>query len=149
MRPYFPGGKLNGFPTILHNPEGYATPSLQRLLLGLLGYLIRIAPLAFVPHCQTRSSRAPSPQVVLLGLSHFTATLKILLTPPGPKFTSVFCNLFSLAEQFHKRFDKPATDALGPINVIATCGAGVTAAAGTSLSHHLFAKVFNFGKSLT
>ncbi len=42
---------------------------------------------------------------------------------------------------------KPATDALGPIIVIATRGAGVTAAAGTSLSHHLFAKVFTLGKS--
>ncbi len=30
----------------------------------------------------------------------------------------------------------------------ATCGAGVTAAAGTRLAHHLFAKVFTFGKSL-
>ena len=32
--------------------------------------------------------------------------------------------------------------------MIATCGAGVTAAAGTSLTHHLFAKVFTLGKSL-
>ncbi len=30
----------------------------------------------------------------------------------------------------------------------ATRGAGVTAAAGTSLTHHLFAKVFTLGKSL-
>ncbi len=40
------------------------------------------------------------------------------------------------------------TDALGPINVYATRDAGVTAAAGTSLTHHLFAKVFTLGKSL-
>ncbi len=32
--------------------------------------------------------------------------------------------------------------------MIATRGAGVTAAAGTSLSHHLFAKLFTLGKSL-
>ena len=44
---------------------------------------------------------------------------------------------------------QPATDALGPIIAIATCGAGVTAAAGTSLTHHLFAKIFTLGKSLT
>ncbi len=31
--------------------------------------------------------------------------------------------------------------------MIATRGAGVTAAAGTSLTHHLFAKVFTLGKS--
>ena len=37
---------------------------------------------------------------------------------------------------------------LGPIILVATCGAGVTAAAGTSLTHHLFAKIFTLGKSL-
>ncbi len=31
---------------------------------------------------------------------------------------------------------------------IATRGAGVTAAAGTSLTHHLFAEIFTLGKSL-
>ena len=41
----------------------------------------------------------------------------------------------------------PATDALGPIITIATCGAGVTAAAGTRLAHHLFAKIFTLSKS--
>ena len=43
----------------------------------------------------------------------------------------------------------PATDALGPIKSVTTSGAGVTAAAGTSLAHHLFSKVFTFDKSLT
>ena len=33
--------------------------------------------------------------------------------------------------------------------MITTCGAGVTAAAGTSLTHHLFAMLFTHGKSLT
>jgi hypothetical protein len=32
--------------------------------------------------------------------------------------------------------------------MIATCSAGITAAAGTSLAHYLFAKVFTLGKSL-
>ncbi len=41
---------------------------------------------------------------------------------------------------------QPATNALGPINLIPTRGAGVTAAAGTSLAHHLFAKIFTLGK---
>ncbi len=44
---------------------------------------------------------------------------------------------------------KPATDALGPIIMVATCGAGVTAAAGTRLTHHLFIKIFALNKSLT
>ncbi len=33
--------------------------------------------------------------------------------------------------------------------MVATCGAGVTAAAGTSLAHHLFSKIFTLKKSLT
>ena len=32
--------------------------------------------------------------------------------------------------------------------MVTTCGAGVTAAAGTSLTHHLFSKIFALGKSL-
>ncbi len=32
--------------------------------------------------------------------------------------------------------------------MIPTCGAGVTAADGTSFAHHLFAKIFTLGKSL-
>ncbi len=84
MRPYFPGGELNTFAPVLHNLKDYATPSSQRLQLGLLGYLIRFAPLAFVPHRRIRSGQTPSPQVVYLGLQHFTAPLGIPLTPPGP-----------------------------------------------------------------
>ena len=32
----------------------------QCLLPGLHGYLIRFAPLAFIPHCQTRPRKVPS-----------------------------------------------------------------------------------------
>ncbi len=32
----------------------------QRLLPGLHGYLIRFAPLAFIPHCQIRPRKVPS-----------------------------------------------------------------------------------------
>jgi len=34
--------------------------SVQCLLLGLHGYLIHFAPLAFIPHCQIRSREMPS-----------------------------------------------------------------------------------------
>ncbi len=34
--------------------------SVQCLLLGLHGYLIRFAPLAFIPHCQIRPRKMPS-----------------------------------------------------------------------------------------
>jgi len=34
--------------------------SVQSLLLGLHGYLIRFAPLAFIPYCQNCSRKMPS-----------------------------------------------------------------------------------------
>ena len=37
--------------------------SVQCLLPGLHGYLIRFAPLAFIPHCQIRPCKVPSPIV--------------------------------------------------------------------------------------
>ncbi len=48
--------------------------------------------------------------------------------------------------RFHKKLTKQATDVLDPIIVAATRTAGITAAAGTSLSRSLFAKLFTFGK---
>ena len=55
----------------------------QCLLLGLHGYLIRFAPLAFIPHCQNCSREMPSLLLVRPGLTHFTATLNVLLTSPS------------------------------------------------------------------
>ena len=57
--------------------------SVQCLLLGLHGYLIHFAPLAFIPHCQIRSRKMPSLLLVRQGSEHFTATLDVLLTSPG------------------------------------------------------------------
>ncbi len=91
LRPYFPGGELSIFistPPIL---VGWATPCSQRLRPGLLGYLIRFAPLAFVPHRQIRSSQMPSPLVVYRGLYHFTSPHGIPLTPPGLETASLPC----------------------------------------------------------
>ena len=34
--------------------------SVQGLLLGLHGYLIHFAPLAFIPHCRIRAREMPS-----------------------------------------------------------------------------------------
>ncbi len=48
---------------------------------------------------------------------------------------------------FYNRLIKLATDVLGPINVGATQGAGITAAAGTGLTHPLFAFLFTECKS--
>ncbi len=55
----------------------------QRLLLGLQGYLIPFAPLAFIPHCQIRTRKVPSPLLVRSRLTRFTATLIVLLTSSG------------------------------------------------------------------
>ncbi len=59
-----------------------ATPSIHRLGLGLPGYLILFAPLAFAPQCQLWSSEPLSPQVFLPISTHFTATPGIPLTCP-------------------------------------------------------------------
>ncbi len=63
----------------------------QCLLLGLHGYLIRFATLAFIPHCQIRISKMPSLLLVCLGLTYFTTTSSILLTSSGPEFASILC----------------------------------------------------------
>ena len=55
----------------------------QCLLPGLQGYLIPFATLAFIPHCQNRTRKVPSPLLVRLRLMHFTATLIVLLTSSG------------------------------------------------------------------
>ena len=57
--------------------------SVQCLLLGLHGYLIHFAPLAFIPHCQNRARIAPSRLLVQRGSTHLTATPFVLDTPPG------------------------------------------------------------------
>ena len=50
--------------------------------------------------------------------------------------------------EFHWKLTRPATNALSPINVVTTRGAGITAAAGTRLTHHLFVEWFRLHKSL-
>ena len=55
----------------------------QCLLLGLQGYLIPFAPLAFIPHCQNRPRKTPSRLSVHSGLKYFTTTPNVLLTPAG------------------------------------------------------------------
>ena len=57
--------------------------SVQCLRLGLLGYLIQFAPLAFIPHCQIRCREMLSLLLVQPRLTYFTTTLIVLLTSPG------------------------------------------------------------------
>ena len=70
------------------------TPSDHRLRLGLPGYLIPFAPLAFAPQRQLLSRKPPSPPVFLLISTHFTATPGIPLSPPVLKFASFGCRLW-------------------------------------------------------
>ena len=58
------------------------TPSAHRLRLGLPGYLIPFAPLAFAPQRQKWSRKPPSPLVFFLISMHFTATPGIPLSSP-------------------------------------------------------------------
>ena len=81
MRPYSPGGELNALASA---QKGFipSTPSSHRLGLGLPGYLIPFAPLAFAPQRQCRSRKPPSPPVFLRISAHFTATPGIPLPSP-------------------------------------------------------------------
>ncbi len=73
MRSYSPGGALNALAAA---QEGSIppTPSAHRLRLGLPGYLILFAPLAFASQRQMQPRNAPSPLVFLPISTHFTAT---------------------------------------------------------------------------
>ena len=67
----------------LHPEKSKLLPtSAHRLRLGLPGYLIPFATLAFVPQRQKRPSEPPSPLVFLMISTHFTA-------PPSVPLTSV------------------------------------------------------------
>src|SRR5205807_9325978 len=67
-----------------------ATPSIHSLGLGLPGYLILFAPLAFAPQRQLWSSAPLSPQAFLPISTHFTST-------PGIPRTSRTLNRGSFA----------------------------------------------------
>ncbi|QHO30164.1 uncharacterized protein DS421_8g230990 [Arachis hypogaea] len=75
-----PCGILNALATALHGSIR-AAPNIHRLRLGLLGYLISFAPLAFVSQCQYRLSRVLSPLVFFPISTHFTAPPKIPSAP--------------------------------------------------------------------
>ena len=68
------------------------TSSIQRLQLGLPGYLILFATLAFVPQRQLLSSKLPSPSVFLLISTHSTATPGIPLSSSILNTSSFKCS---------------------------------------------------------
>src|SRR4029079_16992903 len=92
LRPYSPGGSLIALASTRQDWVP-ATSSDHRLGLGLPGYLILFAPLAFVPQRQLWSSAPLSPQVFLPISTHFTATPGIPRTSPTLKHGSFACRL--------------------------------------------------------
>src|SRR5207244_12055850 len=70
-----------------------ATPSIHGLGLGLPGYLILFAPLAFAPQRQLWSSAPLSPQGFLPICTHFAATPGIPRTSPTLQHGSFACKL--------------------------------------------------------
>ena len=67
--------------------------SAHRLQLGLPGYLIPFAPLAFAPQRQYQAREPPSPPVFSQISTHFTATPEIPLSSPVLKTDSFDCKL--------------------------------------------------------
>ena len=64
------------------------TPSVHRLRLGLPGYLILFAPLAFAPQRRLRPRDLPSPSVFFPISAHSTATPGIPISPTEPEAAS-------------------------------------------------------------
>ncbi len=69
------------------------TPSIHRLRLGLPGYLILFAPLAFVFQRQYQNREQPSQPVFFQISTHFTATPEIPLSSFVLKKCSIKCRL--------------------------------------------------------
>ncbi len=88
LRPYSPGGALNTLAPE-ENVSKHPLPSAHRLQLGLPGYLILFAPLAFAPQCQEQSRESLSPPAFLQISTHFTATPGVPLSPPVLKSGSI------------------------------------------------------------
>ena len=110
------------------------TPSIQRLRLGLPGYLIPFAPLAFAHQRQFWPRSPPSPPVFFQISTHSTAT-------PGIPRPSTKLQIGSIQRplpvewwRFHVRLANPPTRPLRPIIPNNACPLRLTAAAGTELA---------------
>ena len=133
MRPYSPGGALHGFPTA-ESPSASPLPSAHRLQLGLPGYLIPFATLAFASQRQKTSRTSLSPRAFLPISTHFTAPPEV----PGPP-TSLQTGRFGASSpvepgDFSSRRGGPPTRALSPVIPNNVRTVRLTAAAGTNLA---------------
>ena len=133
MRPYSPGGALHGFPSA-ESPSASPLPSAHRLQLGLPGYLIPFATLAFASQRQKTSRTSLSPRAFLPISTHFTAPPEV----PGPP-TSLQTGRFGATSpvepgDFSNRRPHPPTRALSPVIPNNVRTVRLTAAAGTNLA---------------
>ena len=133
MRPYSPGGALHGFPTT-GSPSASPLSSAHRLQLGLPGYLIPFATLAFASQRQKTSRTSLSPRAFLPISTHFTAPPEV----PGPP-TSLQTGRFGASSPvepgaFNNRRPHPPTRALSPVIPNNVRTVRLTAAAGTNLA---------------
>jgi hypothetical protein len=133
LRPYSPGGALHGFPTA-ESPSASPLPSAHRLRLGLPGYLIPFAPLAFASQRQKTSRISLSPRAFLPISTHFTAPPEV----PDPP-TSLQTGRFGPTSPvepgaFRFRRSHPPTRALSPVIPNNVRTVRLTAAAGTNLA---------------
>ena len=133
MRPYSPGGALHGFPAA-GSPSASPLPSAHRLQLGLPGYLIPFATLAFASQRQKTSRTSLSPRAFLPISTHFTAPPEV----PGPP-TSLQTGRFGAGSPvepgaFSDRRPHPPARALSPVIPNNVRTVRLTAAAGTNLA---------------
>ena len=133
MRPYSPGGALHAFATA-ESPSASPLPSAHRLRLGLPGYLIPFAPLAFASQRQKTSRTSLSPRAFLPISTHFTAPPEV----PDPP-TSLQTGRFGTTSPvepgaFSCRRSHPPTRALSPVIPNNVRTVRLTAAAGTNLA---------------
>ena len=133
MRPYSPGGALHGFPTA-GSPSASPLPSAHRLRLGLPGYLIPFAPLAFASQRQKTSRTSLSPRAFLPISTHFTAPPEVPGPPTFLQDGRIDARSSVKPRDFSSRRTVPPTRALSPVIPNNVRTVRLTAAAGTNLA---------------
>src|ERR671928_1520652 len=109
-------------------------PSTHRLGLGLPGYLIPFAPLAFAPQRQLESRTSLSPPAFLPISTHFTAPPEVPGPPPPLQTTRFEARSPVEPGAFSHRRGRPSTRPLSPVNPNNVRTVRLTAAAGTNLA---------------
>ncbi len=110
------------------------TPNIHRLQLGLPGYLIPFAPLAFAPQRQFRPRSSPSPLVFFRISTHSTATPEIPRSSTEFQTCSIQRPLPGERWRFRVKLAGPPTSPLRPMIPNNACPLRLTAAAGTELA---------------